>query len=362
MLRGAKNSLVSMMDEFSLDAYAYDLPQGLIAQHPAPERDRSRLLVLDRSNGKVRHSSFHEFPSLLQPGDCLILNDSKVFPARLLGKKVTGGQVEIFLLHFPAIEEPNRGRARALARCSKGLKPGQKILFGSGFEALVEDLFSNGEVEIELHSNGQTLAQALDSHGSVPLPPYIKRSPCKPDRARYQTIYADKEGSVAAPTAGLHFTGEILNKLAQRGVEVCRVTLHVGYGTFAPIRAKDVRRHEIHSEWLHVTRETAAIVNSTKRLGGRVVCVGTTSVRALEFAAQKNGEVAQVQGECDLYIYPGYEFKIVDAMLTNFHLPRSSLLVLVSAFAGRERILRAYEEAISKGYRFYSYGDAMFIT
>ncbi len=350
------------MSAFNLDAYDYYLPQELIAQRPAPERDKSRLLLLDRSKDIISHHEFYEFPNFLRPGDCLVLNDSKVFPARLLGKKETGGKVEIFLLHFPTLLEQNRGRVKALAKSSKGLRPGQTLYFDNGLHAHVSAVLHKGEVEIELSSNGIPLVQVLTQCGQVPLPPYIRREPAPEDIKRYQTIYAAKEGSVAAPTAGLHFSSNVLERLEEKGVKVCRITLHVGYGTFAPIRVNDIRNHEIHSEWLHVSQQAATMINETKASGGRVIAVGTTSVRALEFAAQNGGQVNKIQGECDLYICPGHKFRIVDAMLTNFHLPRSSLLVLVSAFAGRDRILAAYEEAVSKGYRFYSYGDAMFIS
>ncbi len=350
------------MNEFNLDAYDYDLPQDLIAQRPVPERDKSRLLVLDRNRGVISHHSFFELPNFLRPGDCLVLNDSKVFPARLLGKKETGGKVEIFLLHFPALKDPNKGDVKALAKSSKGLKPGQKIFFENGLNAQVKTVLQKGEVKIELCSNGTPLVETLCRCGQVPLPPYIKRAPSLEDSSRYQTIYAAKEGSVAAPTAGLHFTSHILQKLEEAGVKVCSITLHVGYGTFAPIRVDDIRKHEIHTEWLDIPQKTATLINRTKASGGRVVAVGTTSVRALEFAAQNGKNVKDMQGECNLYICPGHKFKIVDAMLTNFHLPRSSLLVLVSAFAGRDKILAAYRQAVSKRYRFYSYGDAMFIS
>ena len=350
-----------MMDDFSLEAYQYDLPEELIAQKPVSERDTSRLLALNRSTGSISHLSFTDFPKLLSPGDCLVLNDTKVFPARLLGRKVTGGKVEIFLLHYPYIHDEYSGSAKALVKASKRLRPGQKILFNENFWAVVEELSPKGEITIKLQSTNRSIVSTLEDFGRVPLPPYIRREPKAEDKLRYQTIYAKEQGSVAAPTAGLHFTKKILEKIKKLGVKICTITLHVGYGTFAPIRENDIRNHKIHSEWIQITQENADKINSTKQDGGRVICVGTTSVRAVEFAANSHGHVREMEGECDLYICPGYKFKIVDSILTNFHLPGSSLLVLVAAFAGRDTILKAYSEAISKGYRFYSYGDAMFI-
>lgn len=349
------------MTEYLLRHYDYPLPASLIAQEPAKDRASSRLMVLDRlsGNGPV-HRSFRDLAGFLEPGDLLVLNDSRVFPARLTGVKETGGRAECFLLHYPEPKGRGVARGRAMLRSSKPFRAGMRIICDPSFEIVVLDVFPDGHAKVELRFAGP-LSSVLDSFGSIPLPPYIRRAAVPADRERYQTVYAGDAGSVAAPTAGLHFTEEVLEAVRGKGVGLARVTLHVGYGTFAPIRSEDIRDHVIHAEWLRLSEETARAVNGTKARGGRVVAVGTTSVRALEAACQ-NGEMKPFEGLCDLYIMPGHRFRAVDAMVTNFHLPCSSLLVLVSAFAGRERILEAYAEAVRTGYRFYSYGDAMFIA
>ncbi len=351
-----------MSSEFLISSYDYHLPPEHIAQYPTEDRAASRLLVLDRQTDSISHRKFSEIIGLLREKDCLVINNSKVFPARITGRKPTGGKIEFFLLHYPQ-ETGMNGHARALAMCrsSKPVRPGNAIRISRDLEIIPCEVKENGHVLIDIYYSGN-LDNILNNTGRIPLPPYIKRDAIDSDRKRYQTIYASATGSVAAPTAGLHFTRDLLQKAGDAGIRVASVTLHVGYGTFAPIRSNDIREHRIHSEWVEISQETARTIQATMAEGGRVVAVGTTSVRSLEFTWQKNGRIEAFAGECDLYIVPGHRFNVVGAMITNFHLPRSSLLVLVSAFAGRKRILSAYKEAISKGYRFYSYGDAMLIT
>ena len=348
-----------MEHSFNLDDYDYPLDPSLIAQYPIKDRESSRLLVVDRKSGSFKDYSFRDIVRFLNPGDCLVLNDSRVFPARLFGKKETGGKVELFLLHFPEEIEPGLAKAQCLFRASKPLRPSMLVYCQQDICARVIDV-KDGRAHIELLYNGR-LEEVLDKAAKVPLPPYIKREEEEIDRKSYQTVYAKVPGSVAAPTAGLHFTNRLLEEIKDKGVKIATVTLHVGYGTFAPIRDSDIRRHKIHSEWLWISKETAKTINDTKAKGGRIIAVGTTSVRALE-ASGSSGKVLEYSDFCDLYIIPGHKFKIVDAMITNFHLPKSSLIVLVSAFAGRELILKAYKHAASSGYRFYSYGDAMLIV
>ena len=359
-----------MEADFLLDSYDYFLPEDRIARYPAPERHGSRLLVLDRTEGKIEHHRFKEIIHFLRPGDCLVVNDSKVFPARLVGRKPTGGRLEIFLLRWPV---PSRMEAdtgeietRVLYRASKPLRKGELFSFCSDkdrnlcIHVEVVEPEGPGRAMVRLIWKGD-LEEALEAVGRVPLPPYIRRADEEMDRSRYQTVYARRTGSVAAPTAGLHFTPELLGELDRIGVSLARLTLHVGYGTFAPIRASDIRDHRIHSEWISISPRAAETVNRARARGGRIIAVGTTSVRSLEFAADEQGRLQPFTGECDLYILPGHRFRIVEGMITNFHLPKSSLLVLVSAFAGRKLILSAYREAVEAGYRFYSYGDAMLI-
>lgn len=349
-----------MVADFKLEDYYYDLPASLIAQHPARERNASRLMVLNRKDLGISHCFFRDLAEYLNPGDCLILNDTSVFPARIKGRKETGGAVEFLLLHFPVLIDRNRAKVRVLCKSSKPLKIGQRVICSGSLVMLVKDIFLNGgQADAELIFKGDIL-EILNLHGRIPLPPYIKRDQATSDIEDYQTVYARETGSVAAPTAGLHFTQDQLEKIKGKGVDISFITLHVGYGTFAPIRSSDIREHKIHSEWLRVPQDTVGRVAAAKARGGRVVAAGTTSVRGLE-AAYCEGGLMAVEGLCDLYITPGHNFKVVDAIITNFHLPKSSLLVLVSAFAGRETILKAYEQAIHAGYRFYSYGDAMFI-
>lgn len=333
--------------------FDFSLPDELIARYPLARRSDSRLLCLDAETGDRFHRAFTDLEALLQPGDLLVFNDTRVIPARLFGHKETGGQVEILV-------ERVRGQGECLAhvRSSKSPRAGGRIILEGGAVLLVEgredDLF-----RLSLEGEEGLLA-VLERHGHMPLPPYLERPDDATDRERYQTVYARTAGAVAAPTAGLHFDEGLLERLASKGVNQTFVTLHVGAGTFQPVRVERIQDHHMHSEWLEVGPETVAAVARTKAAGGRVVAVGTTSVRSLESAA-RGGELAPFQGETDIFIYPGYEFRVVDALITNFHLPQSTLLMLVSAMAGRDAVLAAYEEAVAERYRFFSYGDAMFI-
>ncbi len=338
-----------------LDDYDYDLPESLIAQHPASRRDASRLLVV--GGGPFSHKTFRDLPDCLAPGDLLVVNDTRVFPARLIGhKQGTGGEVEIFLLH-----PTGNGSWEALSRPARRIREGTAVVFGDGsLRAVVEGRGESGHLIVRLESEGD-VDDAVDRVGRIPLPHYIRREPEKGDIERYQTVYARHRGAAAAPTAGLHFTDDMLELLAARGIHRASVTLHVGIGTFRPLTEETAAGDRLHAEYCRVSPETAAAVLDTRARNGRVVAVGTTSVRALE-TASSSGEIAPFEGWTDLFIRPGYRFRSVDALVTNFHLPRSSLLMLVCAFAGRERVLGAYREAVREGYRFFSYGDAMFIS
>ncbi len=355
--------------DFFLASYHFALPEENIAQQPLGCRDSSRLLVVDCLASETRDRQFSDLCDYLAPGDLLVVNNTRVFPARLLGRKETGGKAELLILEYP-VPEPQEAEGESdgwqqaevvgLVKSAKRPQPGGKLLFSEDLFGTVRELLPDGKVRVALHFRGD-LAGLLEAHGQMPLPPYIRREEgqSEEDRQRYQTVYAESPGAVAAPTAGLHFTPELLARIQAHGVRLAQVTLHVGYGTFAPVRVEDIREHAIHAEYLMVSEEAAALVNETKATGGRVWAVGTTSVRALEFAAEPTGRVSARCGFCDLYIYPGFQFRVVDNLITNFHLPQSSLLFLVSALAGRARILAAYGEAVEKGYRFYSYGDAM---
>ena len=334
--------------------FDFDLPEELIAQYPAAERDASRLLLLDGVTGEYSDKNFSDLVALVNPGDLLVFNDTRVIPARLFGRKATGGKVEILVERLF-----DESRCLAHVQASKTLKEGSRIILDGGVELRVgrrrDDLF-----ELDL-AQGQALPDVLEQHGHTPLPPYIRRSDETLDADRYQTVCAKRPGAVAAPTAGLHFTHALIGELEREGVLCAYVTLHVGAGTFQPIRADIIENHRMHSEWFEVSTAVCKQVNATKQAGHRVVAVGTTSVRCLE-AATVDGRLQPFQGETDIFIYPGFEFQTVDAMITNFHLPGSTLLLLVCAFAGRENILRAYRHAVETGYRFFSYGDAMFIS
>lgn len=333
--------------------FHFDLPEALIAQQPARERGGSRLLVLDGADGALQDRNFSDLPSLLRPGDLLVFNDTRVIPARLFGRKETGGQVEVLV-------ERITGEQSVLAhvRASKSPKPGSRLILEEQFE--VEVTGRDGALFV-LHFPGQVL-ELLKQHGRMPLPPYIEREAGESDAERYQTVYARKEGAVAAPTAGLHFDEAMLAHLKSMGIESAYVTLHVGAGTFQPVRVDDIREHHMHSEYIEVPEEVVEAVASTRARGGRVVAVGTTVVRSLESAARKSGgELAPYNGETDIFIYPGYQFRVIDVLVTNFHLPESTLLMLVSAFAGYDQVMAAYRHAVAEKYRFFSYGDAMFV-
>ncbi|HSV92160.1 MAG TPA: tRNA preQ1(34) S-adenosylmethionine ribosyltransferase-isomerase QueA [Desulfobacterales bacterium] len=345
----------------SLDDYDYELPPERIAQAPAERRDRSRLMRLDRASGVLDHLRFDALAERLAPGDALVVNDTAVVPARLLGRKDSGGRVEVFLVDYAGgTRTPDGGFAcECLIKASKPTRAGARIRFDAGLTGTVVQV-GDGSCRVEFGADGDFDA-ALDRVGHVPLPPYIRRPDGEADRATYQTVYAAARGAVAAPTAGLHFTPGLLSRLQARGVRLLPLTLHVGYGTFAPVRVADIREHRMHAERFAIPEATAAGIAAARAAGGRVVAVGTTVVRTLEHAADGPGRIRPGAGSCELFIRPGYRFKVVDALVTNFHLPRSTLLMLVSAFAGRERVLAAYREAVAAGYRFFSYGDAMLI-
>ena len=335
--------------------FYYDLPPELIAQTPLERRDASRLLTLDKRTGETGHGHFYDLPRLLRPGDCLVMNDSRVLPARLLGRREpTGGAAEVLLL-------VDRGDQvwECLVRPGRKVKPGTRLSFGEGaLTAEVLETLEGGNRLIRFDYEGIFL-ETLERLGKMPLPPYIKEELNDPER--YQTVYSRQVGSAAAPTAGLHFTRELLDQIQAMGVSLCYVTLHVGLGTFRPVKEDEITDHEMHAEYCMIPQETADIINRTKQTGGRVVCVGTTSCRTIESWAGEDGTLKASAGWTDIFIYPGYRFKVLDALVTNFHLPESTLVMLVSALAGREHILAAYEEAVRERYRFFSFGDAMFI-
>ena len=334
--------------------FSYYLPEELIAQTPLEKRDGSRLLHLERFTGEVEHKHFFDLPNFLREGDCLVLNDSRVLPARLIGKRETGGVVEVVLLR-----DKGNNVWECLTRPGRKTKPGTKLIFGEGeLTALVTDSAEGGNKLLHFEYEGIFL-EVLEQLGKMPLPPYIKTE--LRDNERYQTVYSREVGSAAAPTAGLHFTQELLDIIAKKGVKICYLTLHVGLGTFRPVKCEDVESHEMHSEFCIIPKETAIMVSETKKSGGRVVAVGTTSCRTLESFAKPDGTLEEGSGFTDIFIYPGYKFKCIDALITNFHLPESTLVMLVSAFAGRERVLNAYAEAVREKYRFFSFGDAMLI-
>lgn len=333
--------------------FRYDLPPELIAQYPLPERGESALLVLDGATGEVADRTFRDLPDLLRPGDLLVLNDTRVIPARLLGRKATGGAVEVLV-------ERVLDERRALAHCRSSRAPrvGAALELEGGVRAEV----SGREGALFLLTFDPPVHEALRAHGRVPLPPYIEREPGEADRERYQTVFASRDGAVAAPTAGLHFDQTMLERLQGQGVETTYVTLHVGAGTFQPVRSEDLSEHVMHAEYIEVSAELCRAVAAARERGGRVIAVGTTVVRCLESAADEGGVLHPFTGETDIFIRPGYRFRAVDAMITNFHLPESTLLMLVCAFAGYDAVMAAYRHAVEQRYRFFSYGDAMFIT
>ena len=344
--------------------FDYHLPPGLIAQHPTEKRDQSRLMVLHRKNKTIEHRFFFEINEFLKPGDVLVLNDTKVIPARLIGKKQSGGRIEVLLLRPQENGRVDESTWHCLINCSKKPKQCSKIFFD---QSLTAEIVKEEEEGFKVRFNYEgAFEQVLDHIGITPLPPYIKRTNGRShderlDRERYQTIFARSRGAVAAPTAGLHFSSEILKQIKEREVEILFLTLHVGWGTFQPVRVESIEEHCMHSEYYTLSSFTAKAINEARRRKSRIISVGSTTTRSLEYAANGKGTIKPGRGYTNLFIYPGYRFKATDILLTNFHLPRSTLLMLVSAFAGKEFILEAYHEAIKKGYRFYSYGDAMLI-
>ncbi len=339
----------------STSDYFFDLPKELIAQDPMEKRDECRLLVLDKETGEVSHHRFNEIKNYLEPGDCLVLNNTKVIPARLLGEKEgTGAAVEILLL-----KRKEADVWEALVKPGKKLRPGARATFGGGIlTAEILDIVEEGNRLVKFYYDG-IWEEVLDRLGEMPLPPYITKK--LEDRNMYQTVYAKYDGSAAAPTAGLHFTKELLKEIEDKGVDIAYVTLHVGLGTFRPVKVTNVKEHHMHTEWYQVTQEAADKINRAKDTGHRVICVGTTSCRTIESAADEDGRLTPKSGDTSIFIYPGYRFKVLDQLITNFHLPESTLVMLVSALAGREMVLSAYDEAIRERYRFFSFGDAMFI-
>ena len=335
--------------------FDFELPEELIAQTPLEKRDTSRLLTLNKVTGETAHHHFYELPDFLKPGDCLVLNNSRVLPARLIGHRPSGGACEVLLL-------VDRGENlwECLVRPGRKLKTGAEVIFGEGqLRATVEGEIEDGNRLVRFHYEGIFL-EILEQLGKMPLPPYIKAE--LQDNERYQTVYSKINGSAAAPTAGLHFTPDLLKRIEEMGVKICYVTLHVGLGTFRPVKADDITDHEMHSEFCMISQETADVINETKRNGGRVICVGTTSCRTVESFADEDGTMRERSGWTNIFIFPGYKFKVLDALVTNFHLPQSTLIMLVSALAGREQVLAAYREAVENRYRFFSFGDAMFIA
>ncbi|WP_035240661.1 tRNA preQ1(34) S-adenosylmethionine ribosyltransferase-isomerase QueA [Desulfobacter vibrioformis] len=365
---------------YNLSDYGYGLPESLIAQAPCEHRSLSRLMHLNRRRHSISHHRFLDISDLLRPGDLLVVNDTRVVPARLLGHKPTGGRIEVLIIDYAAgmkhLTDTGRFQCDCLIRASRRPEPGTVLDLGQDIKATVIE--HRDRISVVSFDGGNEFLSRLKKAGKMPLPPYIRRDQNpgqgggtqaqtdaqlyeQKDRQDYQTVYAAAEGAVAAPTAGLHFTQDLLETLCARGVDLARITLHVGYGTFVPVRVKDIRDHQIHSEYFIVTEQTAEQINQARRQGRRIIAVGTTAVRTLEFCAGDGGRICPGQGRCDLFIYPGYRFKCVDAMITNFHLPESTLLMLISAFYDRERILDAYQVAVAEKYRFFSYGDAMFI-
>ena len=332
----------------------YDLPEELIAQTPLEQRDTSRLLVLDRESGKVKHQHFYDIIDYLQPGDCLVMNDSRVLPARLLGHRPTGGAVEVLLL-----KDLGNKQWECLCKPGRKMQVGSQVIFGNGeLTAAVTEVREDGNRVVEFQYEGIFL-EVLERLGKMPLPPYIRAELA--DQERYQTVYSREVGSAAAPTAGLHFTNELLEKIREKGVTTAFVTLHVGLGTFRPVKAENISEHHMHSELCMISKETADVLNRTKEQGGRIICVGTTSCRTLESLVNEDGTFEEKSKWTEIFIYPGYQFKAMQGLITNFHLPESTLVMLVSAFAGRENVLSAYEQAVKERYRFFSFGDAMFI-
>ena len=337
-----------------VDIFDYELPQELIAQTPAEKRDSSRLLMLNKSTGEIEHGHFTDIKSKLRPGDCLVLNNTRVIPARLIGQRSNGGEAELLLLR-----RIDTYSWETMVRPGKKLRTGKEIVFGDGkLKGTITEELENGNRVVRFEFDG-ILEEVLNELGEMPLPPYITEKLA--DKERYQTVYSKYEGSAAAPTAGLHFTNELLGEIAQEGVKIVYLTLHVGIGTFRPVKADNVEEHSMHSEVYNIPEEAAKIINETKQAGGRIIAVGTTSTRTLESASDENGVLHSGSGSTNIFIYPGYKFKMTDALITNFHLPKSTLIMLVSALAGYENTMNAYKVAVRERYRFFSFGDAMFI-
>ena len=341
------------MESMNLHDFYYDLPQELIAQDPLSDRSSSRLMVLDKKTGEIQHKIFKDVIDYLNPGDCLVINDTKVIPARLIGEKVgTGAAIEVLLL---TRKQDLKDTWEVLVKPGKKCKVGAKIVFGGGE---IVDIVEEVNRMIQFTYDG-IFEEILDELGQMPLPPYITHR--LEDKNRYQTVYAKHEGSAAAPTAGLHFTKELLERIQEKGIEIARVTLHVGLGTFRPVKTENILEHHMHSEFYTVTQEAADKINTARKNGGKIIAVGTTSTRTLESVGTEDGTVKAGSGWTQIFIYPGYQFKVIDSLITNFHLPESTLVMLVSALAGREHVLAAYEEAVNEKYRFFSFGDAMLI-
>ena len=336
--------------------FNYELPEELIAQHPYDKRDEARLMVLDKVNrNSIEHKIFRDVIDYLNPGDCLVINNTKVIPARLYGKKDTGANVEFLLL-----KRQEKDVWEAMVRPGNKLKPGSKVIFGDGLlKATVLEVLDGGNRKVEFEYDG-IFNEILDKIGLMPLPPYITEA-SREDNEKYQTVYAKYEGSAAAPTAGLHFTEELLEKIKEKGVEIANVTLHVGIGTFRPVKVENVEEHEMHSEHFYIKKEDAEKINNAKKSGHKIIACGTTSCRVLESVADENGLVKEIETDTSIFIYPGYKFKCIDSLITNFHLPESTLIMLVSSLAGKEYILKAYNEAVKEKYKFFSFGDAMII-
>ena len=342
------------VNDYKTSDFWYELPEELIAQTPLQQRDASRLLVLDRDSGETQHKHFYDIVDFLQPGDCLVMNNSRVLPARLLGHRPTGGAVEVLLLR-----DLGDKKWECLCKPGRKMQVGNEVIFGNGeLTAVVTAVQEDGNRVVEFRYEGIFL-EVLERLGKMPLPPYIKAE--LSDQERYQTVYSKEVGSAAAPTAGLHFTNDLLDQIRAKGIKTAFVTLHVGLGTFRPVKAESISEHHMHSELCMLSQETADILNETRAAGGRIVCVGTTSCRTLESLVNEDGTFAARSKWTEIFIYPGYRFKAMDALITNFHLPESTLVMLVSAFAGREHVLHAYEEAVKEKYRFFSFGDAMYI-
>ena len=334
--------------------FNYDLPEELIAQHPYDKRDEARLLVMDRTTQKMKHTVFKQVIDYLNPGDCLVINNTKVLPARLYGKKATGANVEFLLLKNLQNDE-----WETMVRPGNKLKPGTKVTFGNGLlKAEILEVLAGGNRKVKFEYQG-IFNEILDQIGLMPLPPYIKETLKENDK--YQTVYAKYEGSSAAPTAGLHFTEELLEEIKKKGVKIAKVTLHVGIGTFRPVKVENVEEHTMHSEHYYIKKEDADVINETKKSGHKIISVGTTSCRVLESVADENGFVKETEGDTSIFIYPGYQFKCIDQLITNFHLPESTLIMLVSSLAGKDFVMKAYEEAVKEKYHFFSFGDAMMI-